>query len=195
MRKLNQLNDIDTSTAEGRMLIAALSKITTESQQDKQPDEVVRQCADLVKEMWPPIIHFQDNGFWYKCEIPYIIAVDLIADPEKADEVAEYEITPKLNDWLTENKNRWIPYNLPVEAEVKWLSDRQDFVKELEQLLNRHSIDNKANTPDFILASFLQGCLMSYIEAIEKRDKWFSKPAKFNAVVPDSPVENSNPDL
>jgi hypothetical protein len=39
------------------------------------------------------------------------------------------------------------------------------FLKELEQLLNRHSIDNDCNTPDFVLAEYLIDCLNAYRRA------------------------------
>lgn len=34
--------------------------------------------------------------------------------------------------------------------------------KDLEDVLNKHSIDSKTNTPDFILAEYLINCLTAY---------------------------------
>jgi len=45
---IETINDIDSSTEEGRLLIAALAKITTESQTDKEPDEVLSQVSKLA---------------------------------------------------------------------------------------------------------------------------------------------------
>lgn len=39
------LNDINTNTQEGKLLFAALAKLTTETDTDKTPDEVI---ADLI---------------------------------------------------------------------------------------------------------------------------------------------------
>lgn len=50
---ITDLNDINTGTEEGKMLMAAIAKITTESQTDKEPDEVVGQLAKLRDEMYP----------------------------------------------------------------------------------------------------------------------------------------------
>lgn len=47
------------------------------------------------------------------------------------------------------------------------------FIKELETLLNRHSLENQSNTPDFILAKYLKGCLDVYVSAIQERDSWY----------------------
>lgn len=62
MERLINLSDVNTNTKEGRYLMAALAKITTESQTDKTPDEVLEQCYLLQEEMYkdaldiPPII-------------------------------------------------------------------------------------------------------------------------------------------
>lgn len=42
---------------------------------------------------------------------------------------------------------------------------------ELAQLLNRHSADNEAGTPDYILAQFLFTCLSAYKNAMRDRIK------------------------
>jgi hypothetical protein len=47
------------------------------------------------------------------------------------------------------------------------------FERELESLINRHCKENESNTPDFLLAEYIQGCLKVYTETINKRDKWF----------------------
>ncbi len=45
-------NNINTSTKEGRYLLAAIAKITTESQTDKSPDDVLQQLDELQQEMF-----------------------------------------------------------------------------------------------------------------------------------------------
>jgi hypothetical protein len=41
------INDINFTTKEGQLLRAAICKLTTESQKDKTPDEVLEQCDRL----------------------------------------------------------------------------------------------------------------------------------------------------
>jgi hypothetical protein len=48
------------------------------------------------------------------------------------------------------------------------------FNEELQSLLNRHSRENGSNTPDFILASYMQKCLDAFNESVRARDKWYS---------------------
>jgi len=47
------------------------------------------------------------------------------------------------------------------------------FVEELRNLINRHSMENGSNTPDFLLAAFLRSCLEAFNEGIAARDGWY----------------------
>lgn len=49
-----------------------------------------------------------------------------------------------------------------------------EFQKELLSLLNRHSKENESNTPDFILAEYLVGCLKIFNESVENRRIWYA---------------------
>ena len=48
---INDLNIIDTSNSEGKLLLAAIVKITGESQTDKTPNEVLIQLDELSAKM------------------------------------------------------------------------------------------------------------------------------------------------
>lgn len=39
---------------------------------------------------------------------------------------------------------------------------RADVVREFAQTINKHSLENGSDTPDFILAEYLMNCLESY---------------------------------
>jgi hypothetical protein len=47
------------------------------------------------------------------------------------------------------------------------------FEAELAALINRHSKENGSNTPDYILANFLNTCLEAYNKTNIWRAKWF----------------------
>ena len=51
MKVITDLKEIDRTTKEGRLLFAALAKITTESQTDKTPYEVLEQLEELSTAM------------------------------------------------------------------------------------------------------------------------------------------------
>ncbi len=44
-----------------------------------------------------------------------------------------------------------------------------NFVKELRNLINRCSLENDSNTPDYALADYLCGCLNVYNQTIRSR--------------------------
>lgn len=52
---------------------------------------------------------------------------------------------------------------------------KNTFYDEVKHLINKMSLENASNTPDFILAEFLQGCLNLLDNAIYRREKWYSK--------------------
>lgn len=113
---MKDIIEINMSVLEGRLLLAALAKITTESQKDKTPNEVLEQVTELSEKM------FEDKPF-----------------PQST-------VLVKPNGFFEDS---------------------------LKVLINRHSIENDSNTPDFILAKFIMGCLDSFEKAIQKRDNWF----------------------
>jgi hypothetical protein len=51
-----------------------------------------------------------------------------------------------------------------------------DLERELTVLLNRHSAEMPSNTPDYILAHYLIGCLDTFTEATVRRDQWYLGP-------------------
>ena len=41
-----------------------------------------------------------------------------------------------------------------------------EFQKELTQLINKHSMENGSNTPDFMLSDYLRKCLETYNDIV-----------------------------
>lgn len=54
------------------------------------------------------------------------------------------------------------------------------FEKAIEEVINRHSIENNSNTPDFILADFLTNVLQAYDDAINKRSRFSNSLNEYN---------------
>jgi hypothetical protein len=50
-----------------------------------------------------------------------------------------------------------------------------NFQKELEQLIRKYYIEAGSDTPDFILASYLNNCLLNWNHAIAAREKWYGR--------------------
>jgi len=65
------------------------------------------------------------------------------------------------------------------------------FRAELANLINRYSLENGSDTPDFILASYLQGCLDNFDHAVTTRSKWYAPCANAPEPEPSTPAEKS----
>jgi hypothetical protein len=57
---------------------------------------------------------------------------------------------------------------MPIEY-----SSTDRFKKELEHLINKYSQENASNTPDFILANYLNACLEAFNVASQQREAWY----------------------
>lgn len=55
--------------------------------------------------------------------------------------------------------------------------------EEIAAAINRNSAENGSNTPDYILAEFLEDCLRSFDKALQQRDAWYGNAP----VVPQAP--------
>lgn len=49
---------------------------------------------------------------------------------------------------------------------------------ELTNLLNKHSQESGSDTPDWVLAQYLLGCLAAFNEAVVEREKWYGRRIK-----------------
>lgn len=63
-----------------------------------------------------------------------------------------------------------------------------NFRNELESLINRFSRENGSDTPDFVLAAYLQDCLDSFDRAVIAREKYYGRVAE------DGTLTNQDPE-
>jgi hypothetical protein len=56
--------------------------------------------------------------------------------------------------------------------------DKSEFVIGLEALINRQCRENASNTPDFILAQYLDNCLAAFNAAVQQRETWYGRDAR-----------------
>ena len=63
----------------------------------------------------------------------------------------------------------------PYESgEAEGSTTALDFHRELASVINRYSRENRSNTPDFILAEYLEACLKAFESSTQYRDHWYS---------------------
>ncbi len=49
-----------------------------------------------------------------------------------------------------------------------------EFIKDLRDCINRHSKESDSNTPDCVLAKYLNNCLEAWNNACKEKDEWNS---------------------
>ncbi len=50
-------------------------------------------------------------------------------------------------------------------------TDNISLYQDVKVAINKHSVENRSNTPDFILAQYLMACLNAYESAVNQRDR------------------------
>lgn len=58
------------------------------------------------------------------------------------------------------------------------LEKEREFRAEIEAVINKHCRENGSNTPDFLLANYLLGCLKLYDQTTKDRDRWYGVELK-----------------
>ena len=120
--------------------------------------------------------HARKDGGAYVC---------ILADGDRAHEVTE---TPEQIMALIDG-----PADrdaLVVEADPNAPPQRDvEFTRALGALVNCHSREIGSDTPDYLLADYLMGCLRAYEAATAARDKWcgYRGVGGFNAACIDGP--------
>ncbi len=65
--------------------------------------------------------------------------------------------------------------------------------KKLEALITNHSTENESDTPDYILASYITGCLVAFNRAVNQREVWYglkTQKSEESVKSPASPVQH-----
>lgn len=68
------------------------------------------------------------------------------------------------------------PYEIPrafIES-MPSFKKRNELIREFAQIINKHSLENDSNTPDFILAEYLFDCLISAQILVCARTAWYN---------------------
>ena len=82
-----------------------------------------------------------------------------------------------------------------MEPEIKD-EKYEALTREISSVLNKYIQENRSNTPDYMLAEFMLGCLNVYENTISKREVWFNRPDPLNNASPGylHPNLNQTPD-
>lgn len=53
--------------------------------------------------------------------------------------------------------------------------NKSEFEKELENLINKYSLESGSDTPDFILAEYLSKCIDVFNTTTRQRELWYGR--------------------
>ncbi len=70
----------------------------------------------------------------------------------------------------------------PSVEQAKTPAMADDLEHALSSALNRYSAENPSNTPDWILAQFLLGCLAAWNQGVQQRETWYGLDARPSAL-------------
>lgn len=69
-------------------------------------------------------------------------------------------------------------FETPAESRARLFPEGPTFERDLERLINKYSQENGSDTPDFILAKYLNDCLTIWNHTITARERWYGREPK-----------------
>lgn len=60
-----------------------------------------------------------------------------------------------------------------LDEPLPGVAEPGSFERELQELINRHSVENDSNTPDMILRGFMVDSLNAFNRSVRQRDQWY----------------------
>jgi hypothetical protein len=83
---------------------------------------------------------------------------------------------PNTEPSMDNSKPHWLEDFLQPEQYTSISQKEYDEItKEFADIINRHSLENGSNTPDFVLAEYLFDCLMAFNKGSRSREVWYGK--------------------
>jgi len=61
-------------------------------------------------------------------------------------------------------------------------AQKENIIKDIASIINKYSRENESNTPDFILAKYLEQCLKAFETACIEREEWYHKKLTIDEV-------------
>jgi hypothetical protein len=61
--------------------------------------------------------------------------------------------------------------------------ERRTFEQDLCDIINRHSMENHSDTPDFILCEFLRKSLETFDVAVRLRERWYGREGELTVAL------------
>jgi hypothetical protein len=75
-----------------------------------------------------------------------------------------FKVDTQFSEW-----SFWVAHlDIDLHLSASFLENIMSFADELKGLINKHSEENTSNTPDWILAQYLESCLAAFNQATQQ---------------------------
>lgn len=101
----------------------------------------------------------------------FSLTVYNVPAPVAKNMAAEYQRTVDPSLWVDTS---WMPNSLEADGDVETL-EGPTFRQELQALINKHSVENPSNTPDWILMEYLMKSLDAWELATHLREEHYGR--------------------
>ena len=100
-----------------------------------------------------------------------VIVEYLYSTPGRMEEfkISEFEELSMIK--INQNKTKMMEDKIEVYVEDAEATDEQFIIREFTNVINRLSLENNSNTPDYVLAEYLYSCLESFNKATREKIK------------------------
>lgn len=93
-----------------------------------------------------------------------------------------WDLMKKITEPLRAEPDNFPPAKRTYKMTVKGKSSSDTplsyFETELQRLINKFSLENDSDTPDFILAQYLTECLITFNSMVLRREEWYGRTKK-----------------
>ena len=71
---------------------------------------------------------------------------------------------------------------MTIPEDLSFENKKTKVIREFAEVINRNSLENNSDTPDFILAEYLWDCLETFAETSNRRQEWYGKKLTIGGV-------------
>lgn len=141
---------------------------------DKNEQHMAAQAIEGKEQIWTCKIGGRVTGLPKGADGPMRVAVQACFE-----KLTGYEAEFTFSGWgaeLTEGERA------VVENREPRYDRKKSFEESIRHAINCHSMENASNTPDFILAKYLEACLDAFDVAVQQRETWYGRDARSSQI-------------
>lgn len=78
-----------------------------------------------------------------------------------------------------------------MKASMEYLniSEKEEIIRDLALVINRHNLERLSNTPDFVIAEYLFHCIMNHADSINARNAYYGRDDSYKTELDEDLIE------